>query len=211
MSQTSQDEEKRSTPEPSTIAPTSKAGLYAAQGHEAEGFDLAPIDAKAERRLVWKLGAAVNSIRADLADFTVLPALMAIYLLNFIDRSNIGNARAAGLGPDFGISNNEYYSSLTLYYAVYGAANIPANYVLKYLANRSGGSHWWLAFMTLAFGAITFSHAYIQSYGQLMAVRALLGILEGFTLPGVTYILSRYYTRRELIFRISVRGRLALH
>lgn len=132
---------------------------------------------------------------------------MAIYLLNFIDRSNIGNARAAGLGPDFGLTNNQYYSSLTLYYAVYGAANIPANYLLKFLSSRSGGSHWWLAFMTLCFGVITFAHAYIQNYGQLMAVRALLGILEGFTLPGVTYILSRYYVRRELIFRISVRER----
>lgn len=46
--------------------------------------------------------------------------------------------------------------------------------------------------------------AFIQNFGQLMAVRILLGVFEGGVMPACAYLLSRFYTRSELVFRISI-------
>jgi hypothetical protein len=43
------------------------------------------IDARAERRLVWKF------------DLRILPVLACMYLFNSLDKSNLGNAKTAGL------------------------------------------------------------------------------------------------------------------
>ena len=64
-------------------------------------------------------------------------------------------ADGAGITPD------QYNSSLTIYYAIYGLANLPANLLLKWTVKRSNGSHWLLPFMTFAFGVITMCHAWM--------------------------------------------------
>lgn len=58
-----------------------------------EGAD---IDRKLERRVLWKL------------DSLLIPMMCCIYLLAFLDRSNIGNARIAGLQKDLGLTDHQY-------------------------------------------------------------------------------------------------------
>lgn len=41
-------------------------------------------------------------------DFLLVPLMCGLYLLAFLDRSNIGNARIAGLQTDLGISDHQY-------------------------------------------------------------------------------------------------------
>jgi hypothetical protein len=48
-------------------------------------------------------------------DYKLLPALTLLYLLSFLDRSNVGNARIEGLTTDLGMTGNEYLTSLTLF------------------------------------------------------------------------------------------------
>lgn len=53
-------------------------------------------DKKATSRLIRKI------------DWTLLPFLALLYLLSFLDRTNIGNARLAGLEEDLGMSGLDY-------------------------------------------------------------------------------------------------------
>jgi hypothetical protein len=52
--------------------------------------------AKETKRLLRKL------------DIAILPLVSVMYLLSFLDRSNIGNARLAGLEADLGMSGWDY-------------------------------------------------------------------------------------------------------
>merc|ERR1711939_352393 len=72
---------------------------------EAGGFDK-----KATKRLIRKL------------DWTLLPFLALLYLLSFLDRTNIGNARLAGLEEDLGMSGLDYYAALLAARAALGIA-----------------------------------------------------------------------------------------
>lgn len=62
---------------------------------------LADIDPDAEKRLRRKL------------DRRILPIVIMIYLWTFVDRSNIGNARLAGLEKDLHLKGLDYNILLT--------------------------------------------------------------------------------------------------
>ena len=52
-------------------------------------------------------------------DWRLLPAVGILYLLSFLDRSNVGNARIEGLAVDLGMTGNQYLTGLTLYFVGY--------------------------------------------------------------------------------------------
>jgi hypothetical protein len=52
-------------------------------------------------------------------DLKLLPPLALLYLLSFLDRSNVANARIEGLAADLHITGNQYLTGLTLYFIGY--------------------------------------------------------------------------------------------
>ncbi|KAJ8090738.1 hypothetical protein PM082_018304 [Marasmius tenuissimus] len=64
-------------------------------------------------------------------DLFVLPTVAMFYFLSFLDRTNIANARVAGLQTDLKMSNKEYSIALTVTYIPYILAELPSNLVLK--------------------------------------------------------------------------------
>ncbi|KAG5725050.1 hypothetical protein E4T56_gene12406 [Termitomyces sp. T112] len=92
----------------------------------------------------------------------------------------------------------DYNIALTVFYIFYIAVDIPSNLVLKRF-----GSPWLAALITL-FGVVSISTAFVKSYAGFIVNRVFLGLAEGGTLSGLTYLLSRFYRRRELVFRIGV-------
>jgi hypothetical protein len=52
-------------------------------------------------------------------DWRLLPAVGILYLLSFLDRSNVGNARIEGLADDLHMTGNQYLTGLTLYFVGY--------------------------------------------------------------------------------------------
>lgn len=65
-----------------------------------------PFDPKEVKRVTRKI------------DFRLLPVLTTLYLLCYIDRGNIGNARVAGMNDDLGITPGQYNMALTVSYCL---------------------------------------------------------------------------------------------
>jgi len=49
-------------------------------------------------------------------DMRVIPVLSVLYLLAFLDRTNIANAAVFGLTADLGLKGNEYNTALTIFF-----------------------------------------------------------------------------------------------
>lgn len=60
----------------------------------------APIDPKVERRLLMKL------------DLCIYPPLFVIYMMSFLDRINISNARIQGMTEEIDFSGNRFNIAL---------------------------------------------------------------------------------------------------
>ncbi|KAL8719452.1 MAG: hypothetical protein Q9225_003541 [Loekoesia sp. 1 TL-2023] len=74
---------------------TKPAGLSATKNSPSDSLH-GSWDLKAERRVLRK------------CDFHVIPILYTLYMLSYLDRINIGNARIEGLERDLGMSGNDY-------------------------------------------------------------------------------------------------------
>ncbi|KAI0268207.1 MFS general substrate transporter [Gloeopeniophorella convolvens] len=148
-------------------------------------------DAAAHRRLTAKILRKM--------DLHVLPSLALIWLANFIDRTNVGNARIAGLQKDTHLEGNQFNTALAVFYASCVHTMRTSNWVLKKV-----GANRWLPFLVFLWGVVTTLSGLVQSFGGLVAVRVALGFCEGGILPGIVLYLSSLYGRHELQLRVGV-------
>ncbi|CVL05609.1 hypothetical protein FPRO06_13536 [Fusarium proliferatum] len=132
-------------------------------------------------------------------DLKLLPAVGILYLLSFLDRSNVGNARIEGMIDDLHMSGNEYLTGLTLYFIGYVLFEIPCNIILKRTTPRL-----WLPTLTVAWGIVATLLGIVQNKTGFFVARFFLGVTESGLFPGVVYYFSMWYKRRERQYRISL-------
>lgn len=66
-------------------------------------------------------------------DCFLLTTITIAYLLNFLDRANIGNAKAAGMLEDLNMTTFQYSIALTVTYVPYIVAEFPITMLIKVL------------------------------------------------------------------------------
>ncbi|PMD53746.1 MFS general substrate transporter [Hyaloscypha bicolor E] len=106
-------------------------------------------------------------------DLRVIPFLCILYLLAFLDRVNIANARSFGLIKDLGLINTEYNTALTIFFVPYVAFEIPSNVLMKKLK-----PHVWLSGCMFMFGLVTVCQGLVHNYSGLLATRFFLWFFE---------------------------------
>ena len=131
-------------------------------------------------------------------DFRIIPVLSILYLLAFLDRTNIANASIFGLQKDLGLNGTEYSTALTIFFIPYILFEIPSNILLKKLK-----PHVWLSGCMFVFGFVTICQGLVQGYGGLLATRFFLGLAEAGMFPGSFYLIGMWYKRSEAQRRFS--------
>lgn len=132
-------------------------------------------------------------------DLRLLPAVGILYLLSFLDRSNVGNARIEGLLDDVHITGNQYLTGLTLYFVGYVLFEIPCNIILKRTTPRI-----WLPTLTIVWGIVATLMGIVHNLAGFLLSRFFLGVAESGLFPGVVFYFSMWYKRRERQYRISL-------
>ncbi|BGP41928.1 hypothetical protein JCM10449v2_005925 [Rhodotorula kratochvilovae] len=119
-------------------------------------------------------------------DWYLLPGLTFLYLLSFLDRSNIGNAKLLGLMKDIGLANKPeaYNTALALYFKF--------------------NPKIWLPTLTVAWGITSTLGALVTNEAGFYAARLCLGISEAGLFPGIVFVLSMFYKRKERTLRVSL-------
>ncbi|KAF8845028.1 MFS general substrate transporter [Paxillus ammoniavirescens] len=147
-------------------------------------------------------------------DSRTVPWLSFLYLLAFLDRTSIGNAKLYSMEADLHLTDTQYLLCLTVFfisYAVFEASTspysrsrinptqVPSNVILKRLRPSI-----WLSILMVLWGVMMAVQGLITNYGGLMAMRWLLGTFEAGLFPGVTYYLSCWYKRSEFGIRMAI-------
>lgn len=136
----------------------------------------------AERALVWKF------------DLRILPVLAVMYLFNSLDKSNLGNAKTAGLEKTLGLKNDQYNIILSVFFVPY-VLTAP---FLGILGKKLGPNRV-LPCMMFAFGCFTVLVTSVMNFSGLLAIRWFLGMSESAFFPLVIYYLTTYGTRLPLL------------
>ncbi|CAN8096810.1 unnamed protein product [Discula destructiva] len=127
-------------------------------------------------------------------DMRLLPFISLLYLLAFLDRVNIANAKSFGLVQDLHLDaqGTQYNTILTIFFVPYVFFEIPSNILLKKLSPRI-----WLSICGIGFGLVMVFQGLTQNYSGILATRFFLGLFECGMFPGCFYLLGMWYKRSE--------------
>ncbi|CZT04769.1 probable permease of the major facilitator superfamily [Rhynchosporium graminicola] len=148
---------------------------------------LPPSDPAAVKRLLRK------------CDLHVVPPLFVIFLMAFLDRSNIGNARIQGLEASLDMQGNDYNIALFMFFIPYILLEVPSNIIIKRVAPST-----WLSAIVVLWGIATIGQGLVKNFAGLVACRFLVGIFEAGLFPGCIYLISMYYERYQLQWRLTL-------
>ncbi|MCJ1403690.1 hypothetical protein MMC11_006913 [Xylographa trunciseda] len=121
-----------------------------------------------------------------------------LYMLSFLDRSNIGNAKIAGLSEDLQLSSSQYQWLLTAFYITY------ILFEWMTLLYRVVPPHIYIALCVASWGLVASLQSVADSFTSMLVLRALLGVGEAAFGPGVPFYLSFFYKREELALRTGL-------
>jgi MFS family permease len=144
-------------------------------------------DEKATKRLIRKI------------DFVLLPFLSLLYLLSFLDRTNIGNARLGSLEEDLKLHDLMYNVVLAAFFPTYALAEIPSNMMMKRIRPSI-----WIPSIMVVWGIICICMGLVHNYAGIVAARAFLGLAEGGLFPGIAFYISMWYRRHECGLRMAI-------
>lgn len=105
LSMTSKDKEETATVDVVDIE--HKEGAETSEAAQIAALAAHDLDHAEERSLVWKL------------DRHIAPVAMGLYLIAFLDRSNIGNAAVGGMTEDLNFPANGLSVATSVFYVTY--------------------------------------------------------------------------------------------
>jgi MFS family permease len=162
-----------------------EAGTHGNNNNNERGGDWT---AAAEKALVRKI------------DLRIFPAMLVLFVLNFIDRNNFANARLQGLEQDLGLTDVQYDTCISILLAGYVSLQIPSNMILNSVRLPA----LYLCSCVAVWGIIAASMGATRNAAGAIASRFFLGCVEAAFFPGSLYLLSRWYTRREMQLRVTL-------
>ncbi|KZT60195.1 high-affinity nicotinic acid transporter [Calocera cornea HHB12733] len=158
------------------------------RAEEVRGHDLTTtgIPEAEEKKLLRKL------------DWHIAPVLCALYLLSFLDRSNIGNAAVAGLTTDLHLPTNGLNVATSIFYVTYVTFELPsAAFLKRFRPSRM------IPAIIISWGLVILFSGFMSTYGGLIATRLILGCCEAALFPCMSLYLTMFYRRHELARRTA--------
>ncbi|KAK7711263.1 hypothetical protein SLS63_012696 [Diaporthe eres] len=150
------------------------------QEHIQQSGNLAPEDAEflahftdAQRKRV--LGKV---------DWRLVPMLLILYLISFIDRANIGNAKIEGLLPSLGMSGTEYNIALAVFFIPYTLAEVPSNALLNKFERPST----FMGIIVTIWGIVMMCTGFVHNFAGLCVSRIFLGLFEWLDPDEIRYL-----------------------
>jgi MFS family permease len=117
----------------------------------------------------------------------LIPFLLLMYLLAFLDRANIGFAKAA-FQASAGISDAAYALGAGLFFLTYAAFEVPSNLILHRV-----GARLWLSRIMVTWGLVSAAMCLADGPVAFYVLRLLLGAAEAGFFPGVILYLTYWF------------------
>lgn len=128
----------------------------------------------------------------------ILPFIMALWILAWMDRSNIGFAKLE-MQADLGFSAAVYGLGAGIFYVGYLVFEVPSNLYMQKI-----GARMTIARIVIGWGAICALTAFVTAPWQFYLARFFLGAFEAGFYPGIIIYLTLWFPakRRAKIFGI---------
>ena len=120
----------------------------------------------------------------------LVPFLLLMYILAFLDRANIGFAKQA-FETDTGVDAAAYALGAGLFFVSYALLEVPSNLIMHRV-----GARWWLARIMVTWGIVSAATMFVRGPQSFYLLRLLLGAAEAGFFPGVILYLTYWFPDR---------------
>jgi len=127
----------------------------------------------------------------------LLPFLLLLYVVAWLDRVNIGFA-ALQMNADMGFSNTVYGFGAGVFFIGYALFEVPSNLILARV-----GARLWIARIMVTWGIVSVAMMFISGPTSFYVLRFLLGVAEAGFLPGIIYYLGNWYPAKDRARAVS--------
>ncbi|MGV1988228.1 MFS transporter [Agrobacterium sp. 22-221-1] len=121
----------------------------------------------------------------------IVPFIMVLYLIAFIDRVNIGFASLT-MNQDLGFSSTVFGVGAGIFFLGYFLFEVPSNLILNKV-----GARIWIARVMITWGIVSGAMALVQGTTSFYTLRFLLGVAEAGFFPGIILYLSYWFPARR--------------
>ena len=121
----------------------------------------------------------------------LVPFLIALYFVNYLDRTNVGFAGPNGMNEELGLTATMFGLASGLFFAGYLLLEVPSN-----LALHKVGARRWLARIIFTWGVLASLMAFVPNVTWLLVLRFLLGVAEAGFFPGIILYLTYWFPTR---------------
>lgn len=134
-------------------------------------------------------------LKVDLRLCTIAGLLCS---LNLLDSGIISSASVTSMISDLDLSGQRYSVAIFIFTIASIAFQLPST-----IAARTFGPRAWFPLITFAFGLLTMCTAFIHNWKEMIGLRVLLGVAMSGIYPGLTYLISTWYPRKEQQVRFA--------
>lgn len=120
----------------------------------------------------------------------LVPYLMLLYVISFLDRANISFAKQA-LQTSVGISEATYALAAGIFFLGYSLCGIPSNLILHKI-----GAKIWISFLMVSWGLVSMATMFVRGSTSFYLLRLLLGVVEAGFFPGAILYLTYWFPNR---------------
>src|SRR5260370_21684810 len=121
----------------------------------------------------------------------LLPFLFLLYVINLIDRTNIGIARLQMVDQQNLLDEEAYALGAGIFYIGYLLFEVPSNLILLRMGARA-----WIARMLVSWGLMAAAMMFVTGPWSFGSLRVLLGVAEAGFFPGIIYYLGDWFPAR---------------
>ena len=142
------------------------------------------------------------NLAMDKAQKKLVPFILLMYVLAFLDRANIGFAKQA-FQVSTGVSDAAFALGAGIFFIGYAVFEVPSNIMMHHF-----GARIWLARIMITWGIVAAGFAFVTTETQFLVLRVLLGVCEAGFFPGIIYFLTFWFTatRRSTVMGLFYFG-----
>jgi MFS family permease len=112
----------------------------------------------------------------------------------------MSTAKIGGVTDDLGMSGSDFSTAIAILFAGYISLQVPSNMV----AARVSRPGVYICAMCTLWGLVSGCTGAVQGYSGLIVCRLILGFFEAAFFPGALYLLTMFYTKRQMALRTGI-------
>jgi MFS family permease len=118
----------------------------------------------------------------------LIPLLILLYFVNYLDRVNIAFAGPNGMNDELGLSATAFGVAAGVFFIGYLLLEVPSNLMLHRFGARR-----WIARILATWGIVATAMAFTPNSTVLIVLRFLLGVAEAGFFPGIILYLTYWF------------------